>query len=139
MISKSKLLKKKKIRLTALIKPKSPIRLNIKAFKADLVACRRLFQKLINTKEQIPIPSHPKNKTIKLLLETSNSIKKVNNDKTEKNLIILKSNCIYPIEYRCTNPDIKLIISIIVIERLSKINSQLTCKTPILNQLPKLK
>jgi hypothetical protein len=69
--------------------PKSPTRLKIIAFKAALVAWTLVFQKLIKRYEHKPIPSHPKNKTIKLLALTSTTIKKVNKDNKEKNLNIL--------------------------------------------------
>jgi hypothetical protein len=43
-------------------------------------------QKLINKKEAKPIPSQPKNITIKLSPDTRNSIKPVNKDKYDINL-----------------------------------------------------
>jgi hypothetical protein len=46
-----------------------------------LPACIREYQKLINKKEAKPIPSQPKNITIKLSPATRKSIKPVNNDK----------------------------------------------------------
>jgi len=61
------------------------------AFKAALVADILVCQKLINKKEQIPIPSQPTNKTIKLSLDTKTNIKKVNKDRREKNRIKLES------------------------------------------------
>lgn len=50
---------------TPVKKALSPIRFKIIAFNADLEASNLLCQKLINKKEQIPIPSQPKNKTKK--------------------------------------------------------------------------
>jgi len=61
------------------------------AFKAAFVADILVCQKLINKKEQIPIPSQPTNKTIKLSLATKMNIKKVNRDNKEKKRIKLKS------------------------------------------------
>jgi len=62
-------------------KPTSPTLFTIIALIADLLACILVCQKLINKKEARPIPSQPKNITIKLSADTKNSIKPVNNDK----------------------------------------------------------
>ena len=62
-------------------RPISPTRFTSIAFIADLLAWIRVCQKLINKNEARPIPSHPKNITIKLSAETRKSIKPVNNDK----------------------------------------------------------
>jgi hypothetical protein len=51
------------------------------AFIADLLACIRVCQKLISKNDAKPIPSQPKNMTIKLSPETKKIIKPVNNDK----------------------------------------------------------
>jgi hypothetical protein len=64
-------------------KPKSPIRLRIKAFKPALFAWTLVNQKLINKNEQTPTPSHPKNIWIRLSAVTNINIKKVNKDKYE--------------------------------------------------------
>jgi hypothetical protein len=50
-----------------------------KAFTPAFIADIRVYQKLINKNEQIPTPSHPKNKTHKLFADTKTNIKKVNN------------------------------------------------------------
>ncbi len=71
----------KKIAHRAKAKPTSPILFTIIAFIADLPAWILVCQKPISKKEAKPIPSQPKNITIKLSAETSNSIKKVNSDK----------------------------------------------------------
>jgi len=63
------------------IKPTSPTLFTSIAFIADLLAWIRVCQKLISKKEAKPIPSHPKNITIKLSPDTRKSIKPVNNDK----------------------------------------------------------
>jgi hypothetical protein len=62
-------------------KPTSPTLFTIIALIADLLACILVCQKLINKKEARPIPSQPKNITIKLSADTKNNIKPVNNDK----------------------------------------------------------
>jgi len=81
---KSQLLKSKKRKAMAAMKALFPILFNTIAFKAALVAEIRVCQKLINKKEQIPIPSQPTNNTIKLSLATKINIKKVNKDSKEK-------------------------------------------------------
>ena len=73
------------------MKALSPTLFKTMAFNADLVADILVCQKLINKKEQIPIPSQPTNITKKLSLLTNKNIKKVNNDNKEKNLIKLES------------------------------------------------
>jgi len=78
------LLNNKKRKATAAIKALSPIRFNTIAFNAAFVAEIRVCQKLISKKEQIPIPSQPTNRTIKLSLATKINIKKVNKDSNEK-------------------------------------------------------
>lgn len=62
-------------------KPTSPTLFTIIALIADLLACILVCQKLINKKEARPIPSQPKNITIKLSADTKNNIKPVNSDK----------------------------------------------------------
>lgn len=71
---------KKKMEIIPKVKPKSPILLTINAFIAALLAFVRVNQKLINKYEQIPTPSHPKNKTKKLLDNTRINIKRLNKD-----------------------------------------------------------
>jgi hypothetical protein len=46
---------------------KSPILLNRRAFKPAFAACILVVQKLTSKKEHNPTPSHPKNKTKRLL------------------------------------------------------------------------
>jgi hypothetical protein len=48
---------------------------------AALFACKRANQKLINKKEDKPIPSHPKNICNKLSALTKINIKKVNSER----------------------------------------------------------
>lgn len=91
---KSNVLKIKKIKAIAAIQALSPILLRIIAFKADFVAEILVCQKLIKRKEQIPIPSQPKNKTKKLSAVTKTNIKKVKRESNEKNLIKLESPAI---------------------------------------------
>jgi len=55
----------------------SPTRFTNIAFIADFPACILLCQKPINKKEAKPIPSQPKNITIKLSAVTNNNIKNV--------------------------------------------------------------
>jgi len=62
-------------------KNKSLIRFTIIAFIADLFACKRVNQKLINKYEDKPTPSQPKNICKKLPAVTKSNIKKVNIDK----------------------------------------------------------
>lgn len=88
---KSNVLKIKNIKETAAIYALSPILLKIIAFIADFVAEILVCQKLINKKEQTPIPSQPKNKTKKLSAVISINIKKVKSESNEKNLIKLES------------------------------------------------
>lgn len=78
---KSNVLNKLNINNIAENKKKSPNLLTNIAFKADLLACKRVFQKFINLNEHKPTPSHPIKKIKKLLLVTNTIIEKVNNDK----------------------------------------------------------
>jgi len=71
---------------------RAPTLFIVKANIAALFACIREYQKLINKYETIPIPSQPTNITKKLEPETNNNIKKVNNDKYEKNLWLCLKN-----------------------------------------------
>jgi len=64
-------------------KKRSPILFIKKAFVAAFPACIRVYQKLINKYELSPTPSHPKNKTNKLLAGTKTSIKNVNNERND--------------------------------------------------------
>jgi len=59
----------------------SPKRFISTAFIADLLACTRVNQKLINKYEHNPTPSQPTNKTNKLSAVTKSTIKKVKEDK----------------------------------------------------------
>jgi len=59
------------------VKARSLIRFINRAFIAALLAEILVNQKLMSKKEQRPIPSHPKNITIKLSAATRISIKKV--------------------------------------------------------------
>jgi len=80
-VLKSKVLKILKIKAIAENRKKSPILLTSMAFKADLFACKRVFQKFISLKEHKPTPSQPIKKIKKLLLVTKIIIENVNNDK----------------------------------------------------------
>lgn len=62
-------------------RPKSPTRLTIIALIADFPACILVYQKPINRKEARPIPSQPRNMTIKLSAVTNNNIKPVNKER----------------------------------------------------------
>ena len=62
----------------------SATRLTKTAFKAALVAFKRVYQKLINKYEQTPTPSQPKKSCKKLSAETRETIKKVNNEIQQK-------------------------------------------------------
>jgi hypothetical protein len=84
---KSTDLNKKKIRPIAPISAQSPILFNKIAFSPALIADSRECQKLINRNEHKPIPSQPVKRTKKLSAATNNSMKKVNSDNKEKNLI----------------------------------------------------
>ena len=54
--------------------------MTINALMADLLACIRVNQKLINKYEHKPTPSQPKNNKRKLLPLINKTIKNVNND-----------------------------------------------------------
>ena len=71
---------KLKIKLRAINIPASPILLNNKALKADLLVETRVCQNPINKKEQIPTPSHPTNKINRLSPKTNKNIKKLNRE-----------------------------------------------------------
>ena len=58
------------------------------AFNADLLACNLELQKLINKKEHKPTPSQPKNNIKKFEESTKISIKNVNKDKKDINLLL---------------------------------------------------
>ncbi len=105
-------------------KPKSPTRFTIIAFIAALLACIRVFQKLISKKEHKPTPSQPKNSCKKLLEVTNIIIKKVNKDMYDINLETCGSSDIYPHEYTCTNVETKVTTSSIVTDRLSNKKAQ---------------
>ena len=64
-----------------IVNAKSAILLTIKALIAALLACIRVYQKLIKRQEQSPTPSQPRNKIRKLSPVTNINIKKVNSDK----------------------------------------------------------
>lgn len=87
-------------------KPRSPILFTIIALVADLPACIREYQKLINKKEAKPIPSQPKNITIKLSAVTKTSIKPVNKDKYPAKRPLCGSEAIYSMEYKWTKLEI---------------------------------
>ena len=64
----------------------SLILLKKNALKADFNVDILVDQKFISKKDVIPIISHPKNKTIKLLLDTNKIILPINIHKKIKNL-----------------------------------------------------
>lgn len=84
-------MKIKKTKAVAAIKALSPTLFKTIALRADLVADNLVCQKFINKKEQIPMPSQPKNKTKKLSLATKMNIKKVNKERREKKRTKLES------------------------------------------------
>jgi hypothetical protein len=91
---KSKDLKEKNKSIIPVKIKKSPtLFINI-AFKADLFACNLELQKLISKKEHKPTPSQPKNNIKKFDERTSTTIKKVNNDKNDINLLLYMSEYI---------------------------------------------
>jgi hypothetical protein len=73
--------------------------LTVTAKMDDLFAWIRKYQKLISRYEQIPTPSQPTKIKKRLLEHTKMYIKKVNNDRYEKNLGLCGSNAIYSTEY----------------------------------------
>ena len=85
------ILNTKKINKIPNVKAKSATLFTTKALIAALFAWSRVFQKLINKYEQRPTPSQPRNNITKLSPKTSKSIKKVNNERYEKNLEIFLS------------------------------------------------
>ena len=78
----------------------SPTLFTTIAFKAALLACNLVNQKLINKYEHRPTPSQPKNTITKLLPKIKNNIKIVNKLKYVKNLTLCGSCSIYLIEYK---------------------------------------
>lgn len=80
IVRKSIVPKTLKVYTVPIKNPISPIRFINIALIAALFACIRVYQKLINKKEQIPTPSHPKNNCNKFPALTKINIKKVNSD-----------------------------------------------------------
>lgn len=103
----------------------SPILFTITAFIADLIACNLVLQKLIKIKEQIPTPSQPTNKNIKLSEETSKFIKKVKSDKKLRKLTKKGSFFIYSVEYKWTTKETTLTTTNIAKVKESKTNEKL--------------
>ena len=136
-ILKSKDLNKKNIVNKPKLKLKSPILLTIIAFRAALLACILVYQKLINKYEQIPTPSQPKNNNNKLSEVIKKAIKKVNSDKVPINLIKCGSFDIYSKEYICTKNETKYTINNIEIDILSKIKPHRMKNKSKFNQTPK--
>ena len=104
------------------------------ALIADLFACNRVNQKLINKYEHKPTPSHPRNNCIKLSLVTKINIKNVNNDKYDINLGRCGSVLIYSLEYICTSVDTVKTKQSIVLVKASKRKPHWTNKSPLSNQ-----
>jgi len=104
--------------------PKSPIRFTTIALIAALLACIRVFQKLISKNEHKPTPSQPKNSCKKLLEVTNIIIKKVNKDIYDINRETCGSSDIYPQEYMCTRVETKVTTISIVTDRLSNKKDQ---------------
>ena len=107
-------------------KPTSPTRLTSIALIADLLAWILVCQKLINKKEAKPIPSQPKNITIKLSAVTNNNIKPVNNDKYDINRIRCGSPFMYSVEYKWTKAETPQTTINIVVDNESKQKLQFT-------------
>jgi len=80
----------------------------------------RVCQKLINKKDAKPIPSQPKNITIKLSALTNKYIKPVNNDKYDINLLWCGSPFIYSTEYKCTKHETPETTKSIIVVKESK-------------------
>ena len=89
-----------------------------------MLACIRVFQKLISKNEHKPTPSQPKNSCKKLLDVTSIIIKNVNKDMYAMNLEICGSSDIYPQEYICTKVETKVTTISIVTDKLSNKKAQ---------------
>ena len=115
-------------------KPTSPTRLTSIALIADLLACILVCQKLINKNEASPIPSQPKNITIKLSPVTRISINPVNKDKYDMNLDWWGSPFIYSVEYKWTREETPETTINIVVESESKQKPQFTTKRSEDNQ-----
>jgi len=81
IVEKSVVLKIKYINNTAIINVQSLTLLTISALIADLFACIRVYQKLINKYEQSPTPSQPKKITPKLSDKIRINIKNVKSDR----------------------------------------------------------
>ena len=88
--------------------PKSPIRFITIAFTADLLACKRVYQKLIKRYEQRPTPSHPTNIWTKFSAVTSINIKNVKKDKYDLKRGKCGSSAIYTVEYTWTQNEIEV-------------------------------
>lgn len=101
-------------------KPMSPTRLTSIALIADFDAWILVCQKLINKKEAKPIPSQPKNITTKLSAVTKTSIKPVNNERYDINLIWWGSPSIYSVEYRWTRQETPQTTQSINVDKPSK-------------------
>jgi hypothetical protein len=69
-----------------IVNAKSLIRLTTRALIADLFACIRVYQKLINKYEHNPTPSQPRNNSIKLFPVIKIIIKNVNSERYAINL-----------------------------------------------------
>jgi hypothetical protein len=113
-INKSVVFEKNWIIEIAIKNARSPTLLTVTAKMDDLFAWIRKYQKLISRYEQIPTPSQPTKIKKRLLEHTKMYIKKVNNDRYEKNLGLCGSNAIYSTEYNWANNDIVLITNNIV-------------------------
>src|SRR5206468_10624499 len=83
-------------------KPKSPMRLTKKAFKAAALAEGLWYQKPISKYDARPTPSQPKNICTRLSAVTSISIAKLNSDRYAKNLGWPGSSSIQPQPQRAT-------------------------------------
>ena len=68
-----------------IVNVKSATRLTTNALIADLLACIRVCQKLINKYEHKPTPSHPKNNKTKFSPVTKINIKNVKSERYATN------------------------------------------------------
>jgi hypothetical protein len=98
---------------------KSPTRFTKSAFIADLFACIRVCQKLINTNDASATPSQPTNICTRLSADTNTSMKKVKSDRYDRKRGRCGSSCIYEREYRCTHVLISVTTLNITTVRLS--------------------
>ena len=100
---------------------------------ADLLAWILVCQKLISKNEANPMPSQPKNITMKLSAVTNKSIKPVKSDKYDIKRVKCGSPFIYSVEYKWTKEETPETTINITVDNASKQKPQLTTKSSEVN------